>query len=157
VAVPSCIQYPRITASVVSDERLTATVTNGPVNSTAPVIEHVITLPRQFKYRKVSNQSIITEATSQMFGKPDEVDDSAALYEFTRHMAAMSPEIIETFNVQTPNLMFDYHLSDIVNTSPESRDLLACRSDNRSISRIVRVQMDFEKQCTNLKIVRQRS
>jgi hypothetical protein len=147
----------RITASVVSDERLTAAVTNGPVNSTAPVVEHVITLPRQFKYRKVSDQSILTEATSQMFGKPDEVDDSVALYEFVRQTAATSSEVIETFDTQTPSLMFDYRLGDIVSTSPESRDLLACRSDNRSISRIVRVQMDFEKQCTNLKIVRQRS
>ncbi len=147
----------RITASVVSDERLTAAVTNGPVNSTAPVVEHVITLPRQFKYRKVSDQSILTEATSQMFGKPDEVDDSVALYEFVRQTAAISSEVIETFDIQTPSLMFDYKLGDTVSTSPESRDLLSCRCDNRSISRIVRVQMDFTKQCTNLKIVRQRN
>ncbi|HUT46234.1 MAG TPA: hypothetical protein VMX36_08095 [Sedimentisphaerales bacterium] len=147
----------RITASVVSDERLTAVAVNGPVNSTAPVVEHVITLPLQFKYRKVSNQSILTEATSQMFGKPDKADDSVALYEFVRRTAVTSSEVIETFNIQTPNLMLDYRLGDIVSTSPESRDLLACRSDNRSISRIERVQMDFEKQCTNLKIVRQRS
>jgi hypothetical protein len=147
----------RITASVVSDERLTAAFTNGPVNSSAPVVEHVMTLPRQFKYRKVSDQSILTEATSQIFGKPDEADDSVALYEFVRQTAATSSEVIETFDIQTPSLMFDYRLGDIVSTSPESRDLLACRSDNRSISRIVRVQMDFEKQCTNLKIVRQRS
>ena len=146
----------RITASVVSDERLTAVVVNGPVNSTAPVVEHVITLPRQFKYRKVSDQSIFAEATGQTLGKPDEVDDSGALYEFVRQTALTSSEVIETFNIQTPSLMFDYHLGDIVSTSPESQDLLGCRCDNRSTSRIVRVQMDFEKQCTNLKIVRQR-
>ncbi len=51
---------------------------------------------------------------------------------------------------------FDFD-GDMVSTSPQSRDLLSCRSDNRSKSHIVRVQMDFEKQCTNLKIVRQRS
>jgi hypothetical protein len=147
----------RITASVISDERLTAALANGPVNSTAPVVEHIITLPRQFKYSKVSDQSIFTEASSQAFGTPDEVDDSTALYEFVRRTAATSPEIIETFDIKTPSLMFDYQLGDIVSTSPDSRDLLACRSNNRSISRIVRVQMDFEKQCTNLKIVRQRS
>ena len=147
----------RITASVVSDERLTAATVNGPVNSTAPVVEHVITLPRQFKYRKVSDQSIFAESTGQTLGKPDEVDDSGALYEFVRHMAATSPEVIETFDIHTPSLMFDYRLGDIVSTSPESRNLLTCRSDNRSTSQIVRVQMDFEKQCTNLKIVRQRS
>ena len=147
----------RITASVVSDERLTAAFTNGSFNSTAPVVEHVITLPRQFKYRKVTDQSIFTEATSQTFSKSDEVDDSVALYEFVRHTAAASSEVIETFDIQTPNLMLDYRLGDIVSASPESRDLLACRSDNRSINRIVRVRMDFEMQCTNLKIVRQRS
>jgi len=147
----------RITASVVSDQRLTAVAVNGPVNSTAPVVEHVITLPRQFKYRKVSDQSIFTEAAGQTLGKPNEVDDSAALYEFIRQTAATSSEVIETFDIQTPSLMFDYRLGDIVGTSPESRGLLARRRDNRSTSQIVRVQMDFEKQCTNLKIVRQRS
>ena len=155
-ALQSSLRF-RITASVVSDERLTAAAVNGPVNSIAPVVEHIITLPRQFKYRKVSNHSIFAKPSSQMFGTPDEADDSAALYEFARHTAATSPEVIETFEIQTPSLMFDYRLGDIVSTSPESRDLLASRSDNRSTSRIVRVQMDFKKQCTNLKIVRQRN
>jgi len=147
----------RITASVVSDERLTAVVVDGPVNSIAPVVEHLMTLPRQFKYRKVSKKSIFAEATGQTLGKPNEVDDSGALYEFVRHTAAAASEAIETFDIQTPILMFDYHLGDIVSTSPESRDLLGCRRDNRSTSRIERVRMNFEKQSTNLKIVRQRS
>ncbi len=146
----------RITASVVSDQRLTATLADGPVNSTAPVVDHAITLPRQFKYRKVSAQSIFANAADSTLGIADEVDDSGALRQFVRRIAATSPEVIETFDVQTPSLAFDYQLGDTVGTSPESRDLLACRSDNRSSSRIVRVQMDFQKQCTNLKIVRQR-
>jgi hypothetical protein len=154
-AVQGSLRF-RITASVVSDERLTVVAVNGPVNSTAPVVEHIITLPRQFKYRKISDQSIFTEPSSQAFGTPDEVDDSDALYEFIRRTAATSSEVVEKFDIQTPSLMFDYRVGDIVSTSPESRDLLACRSDNRSTSRIVRVKMDFEKQCTNLKIVRQR-
>jgi hypothetical protein len=62
-----------------------------------------------------------------------------------------------TIDIQTPFLAFDYRVGDIVTTSPESRDLLSIRADNRSTSRITRVQMDFRKQCTNLKIVRQRS
>jgi hypothetical protein len=155
-AVQGSLRF-RITASVVSDERLTAVAVNGPVNSTAPVIEHILTLPRQFKYRKISDQSIFTEPSSQAFGTPDEVDDSAALRQFVRHTAATSSEIIEKFNIQTPILIFDYQIGDIVTSSSESRDLLGCRNDNRSISRVVRVQMDFTKQCTSLKIVRQRN
>ncbi len=147
----------RITASVISDERLTCIVSDGPVNSTVPVVEHIITLPRQFKYRKVSNKSIFANSSDDALGIPDEVDDTDALYEFVRHRAAVSSETIETSDIQTPFLAFDYRVGDIVSTSPESRDRMSRRSDNRSRSRIVRVQMDFEKQCTNLKIVRQRS
>ncbi|MBA7611767.1 hypothetical protein ES703_18996 [subsurface metagenome] len=146
----------RITASVVSDERLSCVVADGPVNSTAPVVEHVITLPRQFKYRKVSDWSIFAGSGNEALGEPDEVDDSDALYEFVRHRAAASSEVVETVDIQTPYLVFDYRIGDRVTTSPESRDLLACMSDSRSRSWIERVQMNFEKQCTNLKIVRQR-
>jgi len=146
----------RITASVISDERLTCVVSDGPVNSTVPVVEHIITLPRKFKYRRVSDQSIFANSTDDALGAADEVDDTDALYEFVRHRSAVSSETIETVDIQTPNLVLDYRVGDKVSTSPESRDLLACRSDNRSKSHIVRVRMDFKKQCTNLKIVRQR-
>ncbi|TKJ39385.1 MAG: hypothetical protein CEE38_01195 [Planctomycetes bacterium B3_Pla] len=146
----------RITASVISDERLIEVVADGPVNSTAPVIEHLTTAPRQFKYRKVSAQSIFAGSTDQTLGIPDEVDDSNALHGFLRHTAATSSNAIEVFDIQTPSLAFDYQTGDIVSTGPDSRDLPACRSDNRSRSWIERVQMDFQKQCTNLKIVRQR-
>jgi len=146
----------RITASVVSDERLNAVVANGPVNSTTAVVEHITTLPRQFKYRKVSDRSIFANVAGAALGTPDEVDDSDALYELVRHWAAGSSETIETVDIQTPYLAFDYQIGDRVNTSPESRDLLGCRSDNRSISWVERVQMDFQRQCTNLKVARKR-
>jgi len=146
----------RITASVISDERLNCVVADGPVGSTAPVVEHIITLPRQFKYRKVSGQSIFANTGDDTLGVPDDVDDSAALYEFVRKRALAGAELIERFDVQTPHLVFDYRIGDKVTTNPESRDLLGCRSDNRSRSWIERVQMDFAKQCTNLKIVRKR-
>ena len=146
----------RITASVISDERLNCVVADGPVGSTAPVVEHIITLPRQFKCRKVSGQSIFANTGDDTLGTPDEVDDSAPLYEFVRKRALAGAELIESFDVQTPHLVFDYRIGDKVTTNPESRDLLGCRSDNRSRSWIERVQMDFAKQCTNLKIVRKR-
>ena len=146
----------RITASVTADERLSCTVVDGPVNSTAPVEEHILTLPGKFKYRKVSDRSIFAGSDDETLGTPDEIDDTEALYEFIRNTAAANPNVISTAAIQTPSLMLHYNVGDIVTASPESRDLLACRSDNRSISQIVQVQMDFERQCTNLKIVRQR-
>ena len=147
----------RITASVISDERLTAVAADGPVNSITPVVDNVMILPRQFKYRKISDRSIFANTADDTLGVADEVDDSNALHKFVRQTVATSSEVIETFDIQTPSLAFDYQLGDTVSTSPESRDLLTCRSDNRSSSRVVEVQMDFRKQCTNLKIVRQRN
>lgn len=146
----------RITASVISNERLNCVVADGPVNSAAPVIEQLITLPRQFKFRKVSGRSIFSGGLDQTLGVPDEVDDSAALYEFLRRRAADSAATIESIDVQQPILGFDYWVGDIVTSSPESRDLLGSRSDSRGTSRVVQVQMDFKSQCTNLKIVRKR-
>jgi hypothetical protein len=146
----------RITASVVSDERLTAGADDGPVNSAAPVVEHIITLPRQFKFRKVSQQSIFANSADDMLGVPDEINDGDALYEFVHHQAATAPETIETIDIQTPSLAFDYQLRDKVSSSPESRDLLGCRNDNRIAGFVERVQMDFVKQFTNLKVVRRR-
>lgn len=147
----------RITASVIADERLTCTVADGPVNSTRPAVDHLITLPRRFNYRKVSSQSIFFGATDEGLGVADEIDDTGALYEYIRHAAEGSGEIIETTDVQTPSLGFDYRVGDRISASPQSRDLLSVRTDNRSTSIIERVQMDFAKQCTNLKIIRKRS
>ncbi len=146
----------RITASVISDERLSCEVADGPVNSVVPVVENVITLPRQFKYRGVSGKSIFANSTDEGLGVPDEVDDTDALYEFIRHKASISSETIETVDVQTPFLSLDYEVGDRLSTSAGSRDSLCIRADNRSISCIERVRMDFAKQCTNLKIVRKR-
>jgi len=146
----------RITASVISDERLNCIVADGPVDSTAPVVEHIITLPRQFKYRKVSSRSIFAKTNDETLGVPDEVDDSTALYEFVRKRAQARSETIETIDIQAPYIAFDYHVGDKVTSSPESRDLLSIRNDNRSISLIERLRMDFRNQCTNLKIIRKR-
>jgi hypothetical protein len=147
----------RITASVISDERLSCTFADGPVGSTAPVVENIITLPRQFKYRKVNNISIFANVSDSLLGKADEADDSTALFEFVRRKAAASSETIGIADVQTPYLILDYQIGDKVTSSPESRDLLGCKTDSRSIFWIERVQMDFEKQCSNLRVVRRRT
>jgi len=146
----------RITASVICDERLNCVVADGPTDSVIPVVEHIITRPRRFKYRRVSSQSIFAGSSDETLGPPDEIDDSAVLYEFVRKTAEAMSESIETFGVQTSYLALDYRVGDRVSTSPDSRDLFSLRSDNRSICWIERVQMDFRNQCTNLKTVRKR-
>jgi hypothetical protein len=146
----------RITASVLSDERITCVVADGPVGSTAPVVDHVLTLPRRFAYRKVCAQSVFAQSSQTGLGVPDEADDSAALHQFVRQQAQTSSAIIETANVQTPTLRLYLHPGDCVTSSPESRDLLGCRRDSRSTIRIERVHIDFRNQCTNLRLIRRR-
>ncbi|MBN2133219.1 MAG: hypothetical protein JW741_27215, partial [Sedimentisphaerales bacterium] len=146
----------RITASVVSDERLSCIVADGPVGSTAPVVDHLLTLPRRFKYRQVSPQSVLAQKDSVGTGTPDETDDSMALHEFVRQRATASPAVIERIDVQTPSLALHFHPGDTVTSHPESRDLLSCRRDSRSCVWVERVHMDFRNQCTNLHLVRQR-
>jgi hypothetical protein len=146
----------RITASVVSDERLACTVADGPVGSTAPVVDHVLTLPRRFAYRKVCAQSVFAQGSQAGLGSPDEADDSAALHQFVRQHARSSPAVIETSDVRTPTLHLHLHPGDRVTSSPESRDLLACRRDPRSVVQIERVCIDLPNQCTHLRLVRHR-
>lgn len=146
----------RITASVVSDERLTHTLADGPVGSTIPVVDHVLTLPRRFMYRQVSPHSTFASLPASGLGVPDEADDSAALHQCIRQHALTSAAIIETTDVQTSTLRLHLYPGDRVASSPESRDLLGCRRDNRSIIRVERVHIDFRNQYTNLRLVRQR-
>jgi hypothetical protein len=146
----------RLTASIVSDERLTCALADGPVGSTVPVVDHVLTLPRRFAYRKVSPQSLFAPPPATGPGTPDETDDSGALHQFVRQHAGASPAIIETTDVQTPTLRLHLHPGDRVTSCPESRDLLSGRRDSRSVMGVERVHIDFRNQCTNLRLVRQR-
>jgi hypothetical protein len=65
--------------------------------------------------------------------------------------------IIETIEVQTPIIAAHFEVGDRVTVSPDSRDVLGVRRDNRSIFWIDRVRMDFENQCTDLRILRRRA
>ncbi|MEJ2648529.1 MAG: hypothetical protein P8016_09010, partial [Sedimentisphaerales bacterium] len=145
----------RMTASIISDERLTAKVVDGPVNSAIPVVDHIVTLPRQFRYQEISGKSIFADITDGSLGTSNEVDDTDALYEFVRHLSADSSEVVETIDLQTPILGFDYRIGDVVVSGPESRDIFSCRN-SRSKSYIENVKMDFQNQCTYLKIIRKR-
>ena len=144
----------RITASVKSDQRLSCSDCRGPVNSVAEVVDHIISMPRPFKYRKVSGKSIF-HATSG--GQADEVDDTLALIETVRLTADTSTAVIEEIAIQTPVISMAYEPGDKVSRSPDSRDILGIGLDGRSVFWVERAVMDFNNQQTNLKILRRRS
>jgi hypothetical protein len=147
----------RITCSVLSDERLSCEIADGPVGTASPVIDFCLQMQSPFRYRKVTNQSKFYGSTGSSMGKADEADDSAALYEHLRKWAGSQSEVIETVDLQTPYLALHYSLDDKVTIAPQSRDILSLKMDSRSTAQIERVKMDFRNQCTNLKIIRRRS
>jgi hypothetical protein len=53
-------------------------------------------------------------------------------------------------------IAMDYQVGDRVTSSPDSRDILGARADNRSLFWIDKITMDFQKQCTELKVLRKR-
>jgi len=144
----------RITCSVLSDERLSCEIADGPVGTASPVIDFCLQMQSPFRYRKVTNQSKFYGSTGSSIG---EADDTAALYEHLRKWAGSKSEVIETVDLQTPYLALHYSVDDRITTAPQSRDILNLKTDSRSTAHIERVVMDFKNQCTNLKIVRRRS
>ena len=103
-----------------------------------------------------SGKSIFANSPDLSIGKPDEVDDGDALCGYVRRLAQANAAVIETFDVKTPYLEFGFEVGDIVMNSPESRDVFGVYKDNRSICVIEKVRMNFEKQYTELKVVRKR-
>ena len=140
----------RITASVVADERISWIAADGPVNSTAEVIDKIITLPRRFRYKKVSPESIFANSPS------DQTDDSESLVEFARTMADNGHSESEKLNIKTLLLLPFISPGSQITASPDSRDILNLKYDNRSFCWVKRVDMDFENQQTTITAVKAR-
>jgi hypothetical protein len=145
----------RLTASVVSDERLSCVIADGPVGGTAPVVERIIDAGSGFKFRKVTGKSIF--AASAAIGKADQRDDLADLNQFIRQKVESNRPAVETFDVATPYLAIGFEVGDKVVSNPDTRDVFSATSGSRSTAIIESVRMDFRKQSTELKVVRRRN
>ena len=146
----------RITASVQSDQRLTYRVADGPVNSSVTVIDKILNLPANYYFRQISKQSIFYSIISDDFDASKLIDDTPVLFSHIRQQANADIDLIEEIVVTTPIISPNFEPGDQVTTSPDSRDILGIRKDPRSLFWVDRVEIDFEKQSTKLKIFRQR-
>jgi len=146
----------RITASVVSDERLSCEIADGAVCSTAEVVDNIVRVDNQFKFCKVSRFSQFRGDGAAKMGS-DEVDDTVWLYEFLRKSVRQRRGDIERFDVEMCYLDYGFEVGDVVVSREGSRDIFGCRSDSRSVCKVKRVCMDFKKQCTKVVLVRQKS
>ena len=93
---------------------------------------------------------------SAAVGKPDEVDDITALVDYVRNLSESHLAVIETIDVQTPLVAMNYEVGGRVTAGCDGRDILGIVADSRSLFWVERVQMDFEKQSTDLRILRRR-
>jgi hypothetical protein len=146
----------RITASVMSDERINFAVADGPVNSTAEAVDKIITLPRRFKYRKVSPESIFADKSGGNLGVADETDDTQLLVEYARGLSDLNRSQIERLKIKTLLLSNIFSPGDRIITSPDSRDILGVGYDGRSFCFVEKVEMNFAEQQTILTAVKKR-
>ena len=139
----------RITASVESDERLTCEYSDGPVNSTTDVEEHILSSD-SFEYRKISCDSVFVNS---IYGA-DETDDTVGLMGYIRQKSLNKTSIVEEVTIHTPYIMSGYQPGDRVVSASESRDLMDVRNDGRCKLWIDMVTMDFNSQSTELKMIK---
>ena len=146
----------RITASVMADERISFTVSDGPVNSTIEVVDKIITMPRRFKYRKVSPYSIFANNSDENLGIADQADDTTSLVEFAQSLSASGGFETEYLRIHTAVLSPAFSPGDRVIASADSRDILGVKYDNRSICWLEKIDIDFANQQTILTAAKKR-
>jgi hypothetical protein len=119
------------------------------VNSGVEVCDHSITPGGTYEYRKVCGGSIFYRADAG-------VDDSEKLIGSLRRSANRIINIIETIDVETPFVRTTVSVGDRVVSSADGRDVSGNRNDGRSVFWVDRVVIDFDKQTTQLRILRKR-
>ncbi len=140
----------RITASVMADERIAYTVCDGAINSIREVADNVITLPRRFKYQKVSPWSVLK-------GNPsNEIDDTMAMAEFANNLCCSSSAVSEDLQIKTMTLNPYFRPGDRIVSSPDCSDVLDVLYDSRNICTIEKVYADYARQQTIITAVKKR-
>jgi hypothetical protein len=145
----------RVTAVIQSDSVLEGEVYNGPVNSTAAMIEHVDSPKGKYRFDAVSPLSRFYEDVSAKVLTADEADDTAALTELARRKARSQYRLIERIEAKTVAVRCGYDVGKRLAVSNADRSLAVIR-DCRSMYWIDEVTIDFQRQRTELVILRSR-
>ncbi len=139
----------RVTAAVVSDGRLMASVADGPVDSVVEVCDHLINADGLFEYRKVCGSSIFYRDGAG-------VNDGERLIGALRRSANRVVNTIETIDIETPFVRTTISVGDRVVSGADGRDAIGSVSDGRSVFWVDRVVMDYDRQTTQLRVLRKR-
>ncbi len=145
----------RATAVIESDSVLEGEVYNGPIYSTAAMVEHVDWPDGKYSFDKVSPLSIFYEDTASGVLTADEADDTGLLIELARKKARSQFRIIERIEARTLTLRCGFDTGQrLANNNADTR--CAFLTDSRSMYWIDEVTIDFQKQHTELVILRSR-
>ena len=139
----------RVTATVASDERIGCTVADGPVGSSAEVVDLLVKTDGIYRYECVTGRSIFYRDSVGF-------DDSERLMSAVRDAANSDDKTIEEIEICTPVLRVGYQPGDCVVSAADGRNVLGELHDGRSEFVIERVAVDVQMQQTRLKIVRRR-
>ncbi|HAL45739.1 MAG: hypothetical protein A2Y12_10795 [Planctomycetes bacterium GWF2_42_9] len=140
----------RITASVVSDERINYTGADGAIGSIIEVVDKIVTLPKRFKYQKVSAQSAFAGGIAK------EIDDTKSIVEYANNLCNMKNNVSENLQIKTMVVMPYFSPGDRIVCSPDSRDLLGVLYDTRNVCYIEKAKVDYVNQQTILTAVKRR-
>jgi len=139
----------RVTATVVGDERIACTVADGPVGSSAQVVDVLVKADGTYRYECVTGRSIF-------YCDGGGIDDSESLMDAVRHAANSDDKTVEEIEISTPILRIGYQPGDRVVSAVDGRDVFGGLRDGRSEFVIERIAMDFQMQQTRLKVARRR-
>lgn len=139
----------RGTAAVESDEKLVCTVSDGPVGSTAEVIDMLVKGNETYRYKCVTGRSIFYRDNA-------DIDDGELLMSVVRDAANSDDKSVETIDVHTPLVRVAYQPGDRVISGADGCDILGGIRDGRSVFTIERVAMNYDMQQTRLRIARRR-
>ncbi len=140
----------RVTASVVSDDRISYIASDGAVGSIIPVVDKVVTLPKRFKYQKVSAQSAFANTSA------NEIDDTVAIVAYTNNLCEFGRAANESVQIKTMTAMPYFRPGDRIVSSPDSKDVLGVLYDTRNICYVEKAYVDFVNQQTTLTAVKKR-
>jgi hypothetical protein len=140
----------RITASVVSDQRINYIAADGAIGSIIPVVDKIITLPGRFKYQKVSSQSAFVNSNA------NEIDDTAAIAAYANKLCEINRADSETLQIKTMTAIPYFSPGDKIVSSPDSRDILSVMYDTQNICSVEKAQTDFVNQQTILTATKKR-
>ncbi|MFC1783408.1 hypothetical protein ACFL02_07460 [Planctomycetota bacterium] len=137
----------RITATLISDERLEAVVCDGPINSSRRIRTEVFNLGKEFKYQQVTPASIFFDVKSSELGPPDVRDDRENIRSLLRDQIHRLRQGHLAGSAELPFIRGDIWPGDILaGVTGREVDFQKIGGANEYAPQVEKVKITFDKQ-----------